>query len=272
MVFETYIPKNELGNILVNMVYHKGYAPEHSKERFLPDGTTNIVFDLQDDPKYIYDNKTLKKKQECTKVWFSGMHTQYLTISSGQHAEMMVVTFRAGGAHTLLKDSLYPFKDVVVPGGQVFGEPVFALRRELIQKLDIQEKFEALEQWLLRSCHFKSDLQKAMRPFVGEIDQSKGQIKLQEMAFNSGYSQKQFIHLFKQYVGLTPKHYHRIIRFNDILNAMYGKKKLEWASIALDCGYFDQAHFIKDFKAFSGLNPKKYIDEQGGWPHYVPIR
>lgn len=254
------------------MVYHKGYAPEHTKERFLPDGTTNIVFDLREDPKYIYDNQTLEKKQECTKVWFSGMHTQYLTISSGQHAEMMVVTFQAGGAHILLEESLYPFKDTVVEGEHALGKAVLSLRKELIGKSSIQEKFTVLEQWLLASCNFETDLQKTIRPFVVQIRKSKEQVKLQEMAVNSGYSQKQFIHLFKQCVGLTPKQYHRIIRFNDILNAIYGKKKLEWASIALECGYFDQAHFIKDFRAFSGLNPRKYIDEQGGWPNYVPIR
>ncbi len=272
MLFETHIPNKTLQATVANMVYHKGYAPEHSKERFLPDGTTNLVFDLQDGPKHIYDNDSLTVKQPCTEAWFSGMQTRYLTISSGKDAEMLVCTFSAGGALPYVQRSLYDFKDKVVHARSVFGDTVMDLRNRLREPCDPQEKFELVEQWLSARATDDTFSQKVISPFIRLIQRSPEQIDLNHAARQSGYSQKQFIHLFKKYVGLTPKQYHRIVRFNEILNRIHGKQKMEWAHVASACGYFDQAHFIRDFQAFSGLNPTTYISDQGDWQHYVPVK
>ena len=95
---------------------------------------------------------------------------------------------------------------------------------------------------------------------------------LKYIAEKSCFSQKKFIQIFKKYVGITPKQLHRIKRFNEILVALENKDRISWASIAADCGYFDQAHFIKDFYSFSGLNPKQYINEIGDFPNYFPVK
>ncbi len=61
--------------------------------------------------------------------------------------------------------------------------------------------------------------------------------------------------MFRDETGFTPKVFCRIRRFHRALDRMEGRKSVEWANVALDCGYFDQAHFIHDFRAFSGINP-----------------
>lgn len=73
-------------------------------------------------------------------------------------------------------------------------------------------------------------------------------------------SLRQFERKFKELSGFSPKSFFRIARFNSVLNSDYGNKSL--TQIGIDCGYFDQAHFIHDFQKFSGLTPKKYFRKE----------
>jgi AraC-like DNA-binding protein len=76
------------------------------------------------------------------------------------------------------------------------------------------------------------------------------------------HSQKQLILNFKKYVGLSPKYYQRILRFNDILQKIHNREKISWAEVAYNCGYSDQSHFIKEFNHFSGFNPQEFIKRE----------
>lgn len=73
-----------------------------------------------------------------------------------------------------------------------------------------------------------------------------------------GWSRKRFIERFKAQVGLSPKRYCRILRFQQAVQYAHRGRALDWAQVALDCGYYDQPHFIHDFRTFSGLTPVGY--------------
>ena len=85
--------------------------------------------------------------------------------------------------------------------------------------------------------------------------------KYNEIIDNYPNTQKHLIDQFKKYIGLTPKYYQRILRFNEILQQIQKKENITWTQIAYQCGYSDQSHFIKEFKHFSGFNPKEFIQE-----------
>jgi methylphosphotriester-DNA--protein-cysteine methyltransferase len=88
-----------------------------------------------------------------------------------------------------------------------------------------------------------------------------------------GLSQRRFIQVFRDEVGLTPKLFCRIQRFQEVLRRIGKGQQFEWVDVALDCGYYDQAHFINDFQAFSGLNPTAYLAHpRDRNPNHVPIR
>jgi AraC-like DNA-binding protein len=77
--------------------------------------------------------------------------------------------------------------------------------------------------------------------------------------------------VFRDETGFTPKVFCRIRRFQQALGRMENRKSVEWANVALDCGYFDQAHFIHDFRAFSGINPSSYLAHQTRHRNHVPL-
>ncbi|RIA08658.1 AraC family transcriptional regulator [Flavobacteriaceae bacterium MAR_2010_72] len=272
MIFKHDIPKAPLDNFVASIVYYKDFKVEHSKDKLLPDCTTNLVINLFETPRYIYDNETLEEKEACYEAWFSGMHTEYLTISSDNESEMLVISFKSGGVFPFINQSVEAFNNSVVAANTVFGDEILDLRQRLINEIDPDNKIEMAKKWLesrLNEVSFEGEI---IQHFVSQIQKSSENINLTELAKKSGYSQKQFIHLFKKYVGLTPKQFHRIVRFNEILNAIFNKERVDWAAFANEFGYYDQAHFIRDFQAFSGHNPKQYIDDQGDWPNYIPVR
>ena len=87
----------------------------------------------------------------------------------------------------------------------------------------------------------------------------------------TGLSHRRFIEVFRDQVGLTPKVYWRLQRFRQVLQRVHRAPRVEWADLALECGYYDQAHFIRDFRAFSGLSPSAYLAQRGEHLNHVPL-
>jgi AraC-like DNA-binding protein len=86
-----------------------------------------------------------------------------------------------------------------------------------------------------------------------------------------GLSSRRFIDVFNDQVGLTPKLFCRVQRFQNVLRRIRTGREVDWTGVALDSGYFDQAHFIHDFKAFSGLSPTAYAAHRTEHLNHVPI-
>jgi AraC-like DNA-binding protein len=86
-----------------------------------------------------------------------------------------------------------------------------------------------------------------------------------------GFSQRRFIQLFNDEVGLTPKLFSRVSRFQRVIQTAHARDELNWVKMALDCGYYDQAHFIHDFQAFAGITPSAYLERKTPHVNHVPM-
>lgn len=85
-----------------------------------------------------------------------------------------------------------------------------------------------------------------------------GLVRMDDLALQAGLSARQLRRLFLEQVGLSPKLFCRIIRFRGSLARLPREPRADWAQVALECGYYDQAHFIHEFRQFSGCTPLKY--------------
>ncbi len=97
------------------------------------------------------------------------------------------------------------------------------------------------------------------------IRQQKGNISIESLCRNLYVSERQLQRSFRDALGTSPKTYTRIIRFRNAYRHLRQaeEKKIAWASLSFDCGYADQAHFIRDFKEFSGVSPTLVADKEG---------
>ena len=83
-------------------------------------------------------------------------------------------------------------------------------------------------------------------------------------------SQRRFIGLFKDEIGLTPKSFCRIRRFQRTVGLLHRTEIVDWADVAPVCGYYDQSHMIHDFQDFAGLSPTDYLARRTAHMNHVP--
>jgi transcriptional regulator GlxA family with amidase domain len=91
------------------------------------------------------------------------------------------------------------------------------------------------------------------------------------LAQDPSISRRRLARLFELEVGTTPKRHARLVRFRHLLREVHRAQTVDWPSLALDCGYFDQAHLIRDFRAFSGFSPTEYLAHARDLSNHVPV-
>ncbi len=271
MIFETHIPTFPLNQFVESFVYYKDFNPVHSVDRFLPDGNVNVVIDLTDYPKFIYDNHTLKEIQACKQVWFSGIRNHYITIPSGRDSEMFIINFHKGKAYPFVEMPLHLLTDSVVDGDLVMTNEILNMRETLLSLTLVKQKFLFAETHLLNMFGHKLVVNPFVDYAVNHILQKPHQTSIEKVSQKVGFSQKHFIKIFKEHVGLTPKSFLKIIRFQKAIQEIEQSRVADWSSVAFESGYYDQAHFINDFKTFSGFTPTQYLKTNGEYTNYIAI-
>jgi AraC-like DNA-binding protein len=271
LITKVHIPSHPLNRFIDSFFYYSGFNPEHRVDRFLPDGEVQLIFDLTDEPQYVYDNETLKEIQQCRYAWFSGFRTGPISIPSGKESEMIIVQFKKGKAYSFLTEPMYNLTNVVADAELVIKADILNIRERLLEAKTPSQKLHLLEKHFLGN--FLNQLhENALIDFaVSRIAASPDQCSIREISEKAGYSQKHLIHSFKKYVGVTPKEFLKVMRFQQAIRQIESQVEVNWPAIAYECGYYDQCHFIADFRQFSGFTPSEYVRQRGEYPNYVPV-
>lgn len=264
-----HIPSYPLCDFIDHLFYYTDYTPEHYIESYIPDGEVQLIFDLTDTPKCIYDNDSLKEIQTCKKVWFSGFRTSPLTIPSGRDSELIIVQFKKGKASTFLNSPLHTVTNQVVDAELIFGVEILQIRTMILEQETMYDKLRTLERELKRHYLNKLVIDPFIHYAVSTIANNPNQYSIQELTSKVGYSQKHLIHKFKTKVGVSPKEFLKVVRFQKSVQEIQKTKNLNWAHVAYDCGYYDQSHFIADFKSYSGYTPVQYLEKETAYINYL---
>jgi len=271
MIFHTITPAEPLGYFVESILYYKEYSPLHRIDRFLPDGHVNLLIELADAPQHIYDNQSLEVIQTCKKTWFSGIRTQPISIPSGLDSEMVVVTFKKGRAYPFIGMPMYELTDLVVDAELVLGGNILELRDKIIEIQNPLAKLKAVESFLSQRFMNRFIPNEYIHFAVGSILSLPQSCTLAWLTQEVGYSQKHLIKIFKDHVGITPKAFVKVSRFQNIILEIEKSHDLHWSTLALDAGYYDQSHFIHDFRHFSGFTPAQYYDLKKDMLNYIPV-
>ena len=271
MLHQAYFPSFPLDQFIEVFVYFEGVVHAHSVDRFLPNGDVEILIDFNDTPQYIYDNHTLKEIQACNHVWASGLRTEPITIPSGNGSAMMVIAFKKGKAAPFFPFPMDEIKDSVVDADLVWGSDFGLLRERVLSVKDIDKRFKIVENFLVRTFHSKLDVNPCVAFAVEEMTKRPDGINIARLNEKIGYSQKHFTEMFRRQVGVTPKSYLRLMRFQKAVQTIDNAAQVDWGTVALKCGFYDQAHFINDFKHFSGFTPEQYAKIHTNYQNYIPV-
>ncbi len=271
MIYQAHIPRPPLDRFIDAFIYFERVEHAHTVDRFLPNGDTEILIDFHDTPQFIYDNNSLTEIQACQHVWASGLRTEPITIPSGNEAAMMVISFKKGMAAPFFPFPMEEIADCVVDADLVWGTDFGDLRELLLDEKDVRCRFVMVEEFLLRKFASKLTVNPCISFAVTEMTARPDQLSIAEMNKKIGYSQKHFTDLFRRSIGVTPKSYLKIMRFQKAVRTIDAADSIEWDTIAQECGFYDQAHFINDFKHFSGFTPDRYAKIHTGYQNYVPV-
>ncbi len=271
MILRFHIPRFPLDRFIASFVYFKDVSHPHNFDRFLPNGDTEIIIDFHDTPQFIYDNHSLKEIRSYQRVWASGLRTEPITIPAGNKSEMLVITFKRGMAASFFPFPMHEIADSVVDADLIWGEEFGDLREKLLAETDIDIRFRLLEEFLTGQFAAQMQLDECVAFAIGEMTARPDALSIARMNAQIGYSQKHFTDIFKRAVGITPKAYLKIMRFQKAVRTIDEFPIPDWGSIALDCGFYDQSHFIHDFKHFSGFTPEYYASIHTHYQNYVPV-
>ena len=274
MIFRRHQPAAPLATYVDHFWFYQDLYPPHRRERVLPDGTFELIIDLRDEPRRTF-NRTSGAETLFRGSWISGAHSEYIVIDALPASSMIGAHFKPGGAPAILGLPADELRDRVVELEAIWDASAAELREQLLIARGAQAKFAVLERALTkRLASYPGDRAQTQRVLWARdrLVASGGPLRVRDVVDELGMSHKHFIEQFRRQVGLTPKLFCRIRRFQDVLQRVATEQPLDWADVAAECGYFDQAHFVRDFRAFSGLTPMSYISTGGiEHPSFVPV-
>jgi AraC-like DNA-binding protein len=257
MFYRSHTPAPPLGDFVEQFWLCSG-TPALPRARLLPNGTIELVVNLCDDEIRFYDPTRPNRCRRHFGAVVSGAYGGFFVSDHAQHASIVGVHFRPGGASPFLGVPSGELADTHVELEALWGRPAAELRERLCAAATPAERFSLLEQTLAARLDRTTSRHGAVPVALDAFEQTATGVRVRDVARRVGLSQRRFIQVFAAEVGLTPKLYGRVRRFQRALALVRGVPAPDWAQLAVECGYFDQSHLIRDFRAFAGLTPEEY--------------
>ncbi len=251
------ITHGPLAELVEFMWLAEGYVQPHAAERVLPTGNMGLTIDL--DP---HGNAI---------PLLSGAATQSFVLDTSKPLSILGVGFKHGGGFPFVSAPPAELQDLSVPLDVLWGRQALTLREQLLEARTAAERFKIIETSLLEMSRRDVSRHPAVRYAIKAFRGGSRAPSIAAVTERTGLSARRFIELFRREVGLTPKVFCRVARFRDVVNGIRANAPVDWAQTALDCGYFDQAHFIHDFQAFAGMSPSDYLRHRTGSPNHVRL-
>lgn len=269
--FHRYHPQPPLSDFINFLWLMKDNHSPHHMERVLPDGSVSLIINLEEDLFKVYNQEDHKQFKSYRGSLLYGPHSRFVVIDTACQASTMGVHFKPGGALPFLNLPADVLRNEHISLDTLWGPEALELREQLLESEKPAARFAVLEQFLMKQMNRSATHHPAVIFALQKLQANHGSTKIADVIEQIGLSQRRFIQLFKEEVGLTPKQFDRLHRFQHVLRLIEAGEPVEWTDLALACGYYDQAHFIHDFRSFSGFSPAAFRLHQGKERNHVPL-
>lgn len=265
-IFRLYKPKPPLWEFVDSFWLYEGHEVQYKGERILPTGTLELVINLRQNELRFYDNERRENCSRFSGAIVSGAFGRGLT----PVAESLIigVHFKPGGAFPFLGVPAGDLADTHIDLESLWGSSAGQLRERLCEARTSAERFQLLQQALLSRLRHGVENHYAVSAALEVFGNNRPLPTVREAAKYLGLSQRRFIEVFKAEVGMTPKLFSRIQRFQQTRTFIQQNPGPNWAALALDFGYFDQSHLIREFLEFSGVSPTDYLNRHQSLLHH----
>jgi AraC-like DNA-binding protein len=240
----------------VELLWFFEYVAPHASERLLPTGSVELVINLSEDADRSFDGIV------------AGPYTRFFVLDTRRPISVVGVHFKPGGAFPFLPLPLQELRNHHVPLQFLWGPRADELRERLLATKTAREKLRLLDDTLLAMLNQSNPRHPAIAYALATFN--LGGRRVGDVVDKIGMSQRYFIELFSQEVGLTPKTFCRVRRFQRAVSLLHRAADVDWADTAVACSYCDQSHMIHDFQDFAGLSPAHYLARRSAHVNHLP--
>jgi AraC-like DNA-binding protein len=235
----------------------EGYEAKHCQERVLPNARFQLIIDLA--------------ARSGTSI-VMGMRTRHSILETAKIKCVLGVVFRPGGALPFFDPPADEFYDRAVSLDQVWKSADGNLHDRLLEARGLVARQRVLEADLRQRLGEARKVHSAVRYALGEFGRDPRVTGVLEVARNTGLSRRRLAALFREQVGLTPKLYCRLRRFQQVVRRIASGAPIDWAQVSLEGGYYDQAHMAHEFREFSGLSPGAWLASERPFLNHAAVK
>ncbi len=225
------------------------------KQRIVPDGCMEMIFHYGDLYKQYLDDGSYIIQP---KSFVFGQITQPLDIEPTGETGIFAIRFHPEGFTPFTNISIAEMENRAVPLQELFSQDGLHLEKAIFNAFSNEERVKIIESFLLNRLITSETVDNIAKSCVELIVQLNGLLSVDELSEQIKINRRQLERKFSSTIGLSPKQLSKIIRLQTALKMLTNKQFSNLTSVAYESDYYDQAHFIKDFKEFTGMSPKKF--------------
>jgi len=232
------------------------WVPE--KQRIVPDGCMEMIFNDGDLYCQILENGEHILQPRC---FVFGQITSPLDIAPNGATGILAVRFHPDGFAPFTTLALHSMDNRAVALSELYGEAGVDLEKKVLAAPTTTDRIAIIESFLLNRLNSPDGIDSLAKSCVEMLLRTKGQVSIDILAGQLNTSRRQLERKFFLAIGLRPKQLSKIIRLQATLKVMEQKQFASLTALAHENGYFDQAHFIKDFREFTGMSPRQFYGD-----------
>ena len=238
-----------------------------ARERVLPTADVSLIVNLHEDELRTYHGPTLATVRRTGGAALSGPQARHTVIDTEEQRSLVHVNFRLGGAPAFFALPLEETHDELVDLEDLWGRDGAVLRERLLEAAP-SERLDVVQRVLLDHLRPTHEPDPGVAVAVRALE--RGQ-RVSDVTARLDVLPKRFVRRFRARIGLTPKRFARVRRLQRVLGTVVGNERVEWAEVAAEHGFYDQAHLIHDFRELTGLTPTAYRPRAATEWNHVPV-